>query len=104
MSELNQMQLGDPGEDQGPLLVALGHPMRRDILRLMHGSDAISPKELSAAMKMDLNNVSYHVRKLAKCDAIALVRTRPVRGTMQHFYRFNVRAKWALVALGLSAA
>jgi DNA-binding transcriptional ArsR family regulator len=104
VSELDQTQIDSPGEDRGPLLIALGHPMRRDILRLMHGSDAISPKELSAAMEMPLANIGYHVRKLAKCDAITLVHTKPVRGSRQHFYRFNIRAKWALAALGLSAA
>jgi DNA-binding transcriptional ArsR family regulator len=86
------------------LLVALNHPRRRDILRWMHGKDAISPKDLSEAMGVHLSSVSYHVRTLAGCEAIALARTKPVRGTTQHFYRFDIEAEWALAALGLSVA
>jgi len=36
---------------------------------------------------------------LAECDAIKLVRTEQVYGSTQHFYRFIVKADWALWAL-----
>ena len=81
---------------------ALGHPLRRSILKEMQGEEEISPGELSQRMEVPLSNLSYHVRVLAKCEAITLVRTRPVRGSMQHFYRFAIRAEWAYGILGLS--
>jgi hypothetical protein len=53
-------------------------------------------------MNAPLVSVSYHVRVLAECEAITLVRTQPVRGSMQHFYRFAIEAEWVHGALGLS--
>lgn len=80
---------------------ALGHPMRRGILKEMRGEEEISPQELSHRMAIPLSNLSYHVRVLADCEAIALVRTQPVRGSMQHFYRFAIEVEWPYGILGL---
>lgn len=88
--------------DDNDLLVALRHPLRRDILRAMAGEDGISPREISAALSQPLSNVSYHVRVLAECSAVALVRTQPVRGSMQHFYCASIEAPWALEVLGMA--
>jgi DNA-binding transcriptional ArsR family regulator len=87
--------------DDNNLLVALRHPLRRDILRAMAAEEAISPREIASALDQPLSNVSYHVRVLADCSAIALVNTKPVRGSMQHFYRAAIEAPWAREVLGL---
>lgn len=87
--------------DEDNLLIALRHPLRRQILREMADGIAISPRELSTALRQPLSNVSYHVRVLAEHGAVILVETRPVRGSMQHFYRSAVKAPWARQALGL---
>lgn len=94
MTDLNRSNDND-------LLVALRHPMRRDILRQMAGKEAVSPRELASALRQPLSNVSYHVRVLADRAAIALVRTKPTRGSMQHFYRAAIEAPWARQILGL---
>jgi len=84
------------------LLVALRHPLRREILREMAISgEAISPREVATILDQPLSNVSYHVRVLAECAAIALVRTKAVRGSMQHFYCIELEAPWARQVLGL---
>jgi len=82
------------------LFNALGHPMRRRILRKMldHGGET-SPRELAAKLAEQLSALSYHVRVLAECRAIVLVRTEPIRGSTQHFYRVTVKEDWALAAL-----
>ena len=90
--------------DDNDLLVALRHPVRRDILRTMAGEEAISPRQIATALHQPLSNVSYHVRVLSDCAAVSLVRTKPVRGSMQHFYRVSVEAPWARQVLGLDAA
>jgi len=87
--------------DDNDLLVALRHPLRRDILRAMAGKKAISPREIATALSQPLSNVSYHVRVLAECAAVSLVSTKPVRGSMQHFYRNSIEAPWARQVLGL---
>ncbi len=88
--------------DDNDLLVALRHPLRRDILRAMADEKAISPREVSAALQQPLSNVSYHVRVLAECGAVTLVDTKPVRGSMQHFYCPSIEAPWALEVLGIN--
>jgi DNA-binding transcriptional ArsR family regulator len=88
-----------PGEQA--LLTALGHPLRRQILRAMADGRPASPLELSQALRRPLANVSYHVRVLIHSEAVKLVRTRPARGSIQHFYRSNVQAPWARQVLGL---
>src|SRR5882724_213935 len=82
------------------LFTALGHPLRRQILRKMIGaSGETSPRELAATLGQPLSALSYHVRVLAECGAIKLVRTKQIRGSTQHFYRSAVRAQWARTAL-----
>jgi DNA-binding transcriptional ArsR family regulator len=89
--------------DDNDLLVALRHPVRRDILRAMASEKAISPREIATALNQPLSNVSYHVRVLADCAAVSLVKTKPVRGSMQHFYCAAIEAPWARQVLGLDA-
>jgi DNA-binding transcriptional ArsR family regulator len=83
------------------LLIALRHPLRRQILRAMADGEAVSPRELAAAVEKPLSNVSYHVRVLASCSAVTLAETKPAHGSVQHFYRFAVDAPWARQILGL---
>jgi DNA-binding transcriptional ArsR family regulator len=89
------------GEDD--LLVALRHPLRRQILQRMAQDEPISPRELSDALDQPLSNVSYHVRVLDECGTVSLVEEKPVRGSMQHFYRVSIDERWALRVLGLPA-
>jgi DNA-binding transcriptional ArsR family regulator len=82
------------------LFNALGHPMRRQILReMLETSGEVSPRELSARLSQQLSALSYHVRVLAECRAVELVRTEQIRGSTQHFYRPVVKANWAITAL-----
>ncbi|MBS1677137.1 MAG: helix-turn-helix transcriptional regulator [Actinobacteria bacterium] len=92
----------DKKTDDNELLIALRHPLRRQILRAMVAQDPISPREISEELKEPLSNISYHVRVLADCGAVTLVDTTPVRGSMQHFYSPTIEEPWALAVLGLS--
>ena|SRR6187551_987436 len=85
------------------LFNALGHPLRRRILReMLDAKEEISPRELAAKLSEQLSALSYHVRVLAECKAVELVRTQQIRGSTQHFYRAIVKANWALSALEAS--
>lgn len=84
----------------GDLFVALAHPLRRRILRKMIKDEVeISPRDLALNLEEPLSRLSYHVRILAWCGAVELVRTDQVRGSTQHFYRVIVDARWARMAL-----
>lgn len=94
--------MGGEHTDDTELLIALRHPLRRQILRTMAVQDPISPRQISDELREPLSNVSYHVRVLADCGAVTLVDTAPVRGSMQHFYSPAIEEPWALAVLGLS--
>jgi DNA-binding transcriptional ArsR family regulator len=89
------------GDRTQNLLVALGHPTRRQILREMAGGSPTSPRQVSARLEETLSNVSYHFRVLAEAGVIELLSTRPVRGSTQHFYGVALEAGWALELLAL---
>ena len=93
---------GEDHIDDNELLIALRHPLRRQILRAMAEQEPISPRQISDELRQPLSNVSYHVRVLADCGAVTLVDTAPVRGSMQHFYSPAIEEPWALAVLGLS--
>lgn len=79
------------------LLDALNHPIRRQLLRLLHErTTSRSPTEMSQKMTLGLTGISYHARVLSDLDVIRLSRTGQVRGSTQHFYVSRV-AKIALV-------
>jgi DNA-binding transcriptional ArsR family regulator len=103
MGEHKEAAVRGAGPGDAELLVALRHELRRRILRAMLDEEAekISPRRLAHLLKEPLSNVSYHVRVLADCGAIALVDTQPVRGSVQHFYSPAIEEPWALAALGL---
>ncbi|HEU4707014.1 MAG TPA: helix-turn-helix domain-containing protein [Solirubrobacterales bacterium] len=87
--------------DDTDLLIALRHPLRRRILRLMADGKKRSPRELAAVLRTPLSNVSYHVRVLAERSVVTLVETQPSRGSVEHVYRGAVEAPWARQVLGL---
>jgi DNA-binding transcriptional ArsR family regulator len=68
------------------LIKALAHPMRTRILGMLDGRVA-SPRQLSDELGAPLQNVSYHVRQLAKLGLVKLVRTSQRRGAIEHHYK-----------------
>ena len=94
-------------DKEDALLKALGHPLRRALLRRYVESEAVDglgPKELALAEKAPLSNVSYHVRVLAEKGALEIVSEAPVRGSVAHFYEATELVKetpWVLATLGL---
>ena len=87
-------------------ITALGHPTRRDALRLIAESpEPVSPMQISKQLSAPLSNVSYHVRKLADCQAIKMSKTRPRRGSVEHFYEEDPgvwSTPWIVESLGLT--
>lgn len=71
------------------VMKALGHPIRQKILQTLKDRVA-SPSEVAKEIGEPLGNVSYHFKILLQCEAVELVRTRPVRGALEHFYRASM--------------
>src|SRR5215211_7810471 len=69
---------------------ALAHPLRARILQRL-GERVASPGDLAVELGAPLGVVSYHVRMLRDYDCVELVRTQPVRGALQHFYKATAR-------------
>jgi DNA-binding transcriptional ArsR family regulator len=72
------------------IIKALGHPVRMRALQVLNTRVA-SPSELAKELDEPLGNVAYHVKILEENEAIELVRTAPVRGALEHFYRATMR-------------
>jgi DNA-binding transcriptional ArsR family regulator len=74
------------------LVKALGHPLRIQILAILEERVA-SPSQIAEELDAPLGNVSYHVRQLAELGLITLVKETPVRGTLEHYYRAEIRPR-----------
>lgn len=79
--------------DWAGLARAEAHPLRISILEILgiDGGRALSPSDLSMELQAPLANVNYHVTELAKAGLVEVARQRPVRGTVQNFYRLPSR-------------
>jgi DNA-binding transcriptional ArsR family regulator len=75
----------------GRVVKALGHPLRVQALQILNLRTA-SPNELASEMDVGVSLLSYHIRVLSELECIELVRTEPVRGAVEHFYRATSRA------------
>jgi DNA-binding transcriptional ArsR family regulator len=86
--------MSSPGTDAGRdrpldpnLAKALSHPLRQRILEELSVGGEASPTEIARRLDERLPNVAYHVRILVELDCLELVRTRQVRGALEHYYR-----------------
>lgn len=70
------------------VLNALGHPLRRKILRHLEGNPngGLSPKQLAEIFEQPIGVVSYHIRLLAEAGILKLTNTKQRRGAVEHFY------------------
>ena len=68
------------------LVKALAHPLRVSIMQALERRTA-SPSELADELGVPLPNLSYHIRMLVQLDLLKLVKTRPRRGAIEHYYR-----------------
>ena len=73
------------------LVKSLAHELRAEILAILNERMA-SPNELAKELDEGLSQVSYHVQVLKDYKVIALVKTVPRRGAVEHYYRATSRA------------
>jgi DNA-binding transcriptional ArsR family regulator len=76
------------------LAKALSNAMRARALNLIAKGTA-SPKEIAAALDLDVRSVAYHVRVLRELGCVELAEMRQRRGAVEHRYR---AADWVLRA------
>jgi DNA-binding transcriptional ArsR family regulator len=74
------------------LVKALAHPIRVRVLGLLEGR-TMTPKQLAGELGLPLENVSYHVRTLAKFGLIELQSRKITRGVVEHHYRTAQRPR-----------
>jgi DNA-binding transcriptional ArsR family regulator len=80
-----------PGRIDQELVKALGHPLRVRILEALQGRVA-SPTELSKEMDVSLGVIAYHANTLEESGCLQLVKTRPRRGALEHFFTATPRS------------
>jgi DNA-binding transcriptional ArsR family regulator len=85
------------------MITAVCHPLRRRILRvyLDEALDCASAGELAQATDQGVSKVSYHLKTLARCDVLRLVRSEKVREGEEAGYGWalGVEADWLRVVL-----
>jgi DNA-binding transcriptional ArsR family regulator len=72
---------------------ALGHPVRRQILRALNESgEPRSPSEIAATAlpNASVSVISYHAQVLETCDSVAMTGTRQVHGSVARLYASKV--------------
>ncbi len=72
---------------------ALGHPLRRQILRALNeSSEPRSPSEIATATlpHASLSVISYHAQVLETSDSVAMTGTRQVPGGLARLYASKV--------------
>jgi DNA-binding transcriptional ArsR family regulator len=74
----------------GDVAKAMAHPLRVQILAALN-KRVMSPSLFAKAYDEKLQNASYHFRVLKKFKLIEEVKTRPARGSVEHFYRATKR-------------
>lgn len=89
-----------PHVKAGDCIKAISAPRRRRILRTLHDvGEARSPNELAEAFENSVGHVSYHVKVLKECGALALTDTQQKRGAVEHFYASTVMDNELVVKL-----
>jgi DNA-binding transcriptional ArsR family regulator len=73
-------------EKNDAVLKAVGHPIRRAILRRLAQSGELSPKGASDELEQPLANVAYHFRTLLETGVVKLMKSEPRRGAIEHYY------------------
>lgn len=73
------------------LIKGMSHPLRVLILSLMN-ERPWSPREIATELDEGLSHVSYHVKVLFDHELIELVKTKPRRGAIEHYYSAIERA------------
>jgi DNA-binding transcriptional ArsR family regulator len=87
--------LDDWGIDPS-LFQAMSHPLRVQILGDLSLPGATwSPSDYAEEVRIPLSKVAYHFRELLKFGLIEVCRERPVRGSVEHFYRAKKSALFA---------
>jgi predicted transcriptional regulator len=91
-------------ENLQALMVALLHPVRRELLRLVVRRGQLTPREAAKLLRHPLTNVRYHIKTLADCGALELSDTKIVRGSLANCWGATpvvMQTRWVQEALEL---
>lgn len=78
---------GPNGRRRVNLIVAIAHPLRRQILRMIHDwGEAASPAQIARELGLPVGMVAYHANVLLRLGAAERAGERQVRGAVEHFY------------------
>lgn len=72
-------------------LKAMQHPLRRRVLLYLQEHGVKAPSELADVFEESTQNISHHLKQLAKLGCAELVEERKVGPSIKHFYRHTER-------------
>lgn len=79
-------------DEEVRLAKALGHPRRVAILECLNANGPMAPVELSRELRLELSNLCYHVRELAKGGLIEAIGQEKGQRGFKTTYRATARA------------
>jgi len=69
------------------LIVAIAHPLRRRILRMIHEwGEPASPAQVAGALGRPIGTVAYHANVLRRLGAVEPTGEKQVRSAVEHVY------------------
>jgi DNA-binding transcriptional ArsR family regulator len=86
------------------LVMALHHPLRRELLRLVKERTEISVRQGARSLSQPLGTVRYHLRVLEEAKALELGSPQLVKGSWTKLWRITKmldQTAWVNDALGL---
>jgi DNA-binding transcriptional ArsR family regulator len=83
------------------LISAVRHPTRRRILRsyLDQPWECVSARQLAPTIEQRVGQVDYHLKTLARCEILRLVRGEGGRGGEGYGWALDVEADWLRLVL-----
>ena len=69
------------------LIIAIAHPLRRRILRVLNDwGEPCSPVQIARELDLPVSTVAYHAKVLWRFGAVEPAGEKQVRGAVEHFY------------------
>lgn len=82
------------------LIVAIAHPLRRRILRVLHDwGEPATPAQIAAELDLPVGAVAYHANVLRRLGAVEPVSEQEERGAVDHLYDSTIDADPPIEAL-----
>jgi DNA-binding transcriptional ArsR family regulator len=77
--------------NQGQVILAIAHPLRRRMLRMMvKREEPLSPAQIAEEFGLPVGTIAYHAKVLWHFEAVEPIREPEARGVAEHLYEATI--------------